>query len=107
MSSAVDSDYDYNESFEDGIRNVGRDGTHWCSQPPRPPAYRQRNIVTVPSGPTMPTRGFNDADQIFKYLLDETIVREIVEFTNTRLEYEHIDADFSVDESYDVRMLEF
>lgn len=38
QSSEVDSDSD------DESPNIGRDGARWCVQPPRPSAYRQRNI---------------------------------------------------------------
>lgn len=97
QSSEVDSDSD---DSDDASTNIGRDGTRWCIQPPRPSAYRQRNIVRIPSGPTVATRSIDDATEIFKYICDETIVRTIVEFTNTRLDHEHLDPDFSIDEFY-------
>ena len=48
----------------------------------------------------MPTRNLDDANEVFKYLCDETIVRTIVEFTNIRLSKKNIAADVSIDEFY-------
>ena len=80
QSSEVDS---HSDDSDDESTNIGRDGTRWCIQQPRSSAYRQRNILRNPSGPTVATRSMDDAAEIFKYICDETIVRTVVEFTNT------------------------
>lgn len=106
-SSQSDSDDSNDDSTTGGDTRdetiIARDGTTWYKEVPRPAQYRQRNIINAPKGPTHNLRGLN-VEAVFKYFIDETTVRLIVDYTNTRIASENVehrqDREVTIDEIY-------
>ena len=97
------------ETPEDLEEIVARDGTIWKKIPPAPNKYRRQNTIIVKSGPTVNVADRTTPANIFKYLIDDTIIDNIVENTNIRIESEktedyqrhhNIEHEFTNDEMY-------
>ena len=88
---------------------VARDGTEWSTTVPSATSFRRKNTVTVKPGPTINVSNFDESVDIFKYLVDDTIVTAIAQYTNMRIDTEstqerqqkeNIDYEVTTDEVY-------
>ena len=108
-SSEDEIDDDGIEDMEmemEGDLNVGiiaKDGTVWKTEPPAHNKYRLHNTVSISSGPTVNVVNRATPVDIFKYLIDDTDIDDIVQNTNKRIDFEHTEAhQFHENISHDI-----
>lgn len=80
-----ESDEDDSLEKQPSATLTSRDGTEWATVPPAGTTFRRNNFISVRPGPTVNVKHMDIAVDIFKYLIDERVVGDIVNFTNIRI----------------------
>ena len=82
---------------------IAKDGTVWKTEPSAHNKYRLHNTVSISSGPTVNVVNRATPVDIFKYLIDDTVIDDIVQNTNKCIDFEQTEAhQFHENISHDV-----